>query len=153
LFLSHGDQLETEAANSSTPSTRVPEPKASRSKSPVRTPVANAFAERWIATIRRELLDRTIIWNQHQLEQLVVDYIDHYNKHRPTAPSISNHHLGPKRRLQRSNPTSGCEIEPIRQTHQRAPKRPLTNRDAVFGPHTIGQVVRSFVQQTPCRPQ
>jgi len=82
LFLSHGDQLETEAANSSTPSTRVPEPKASRSKSPVRTPVANAFAERWIATIRRELLDRTIIWNQHQLEQLVVDYIDHYNKHR-----------------------------------------------------------------------
>ena len=48
-------------------------------KTPVRTPVANAFAERWIATLRRELLDRTVIWNRHQLERLVVDYIDHYN--------------------------------------------------------------------------
>ncbi|MCP3973409.1 MAG: transposase [bacterium] len=52
-------------------------------KTPVRTPVANAFAERWIGTIRRELLDRTIIWNQGQLERLVIDYIEHYNTHRP----------------------------------------------------------------------
>jgi len=52
-------------------------------KTPVRTPVANAFAERWIGSIRRELLDRTIIWNQHQVELLVVDYIEHYNEHRP----------------------------------------------------------------------
>jgi len=52
-------------------------------KTPVRTPVANAFAERWIGTLRRELLDRTLIWNQRQLERIVVDYIDHYNDHRP----------------------------------------------------------------------
>ncbi len=44
-------------------------------KTPVRTPVANTFAQRWIGTLRRELLDRTIIWNQRQ--------IDHYNAHRP----------------------------------------------------------------------
>jgi len=50
---------------------------------PIRTPVANTFAERWIGTLRRELLDRTIIWNQRQLERLVTDYIDHYNAHRP----------------------------------------------------------------------
>jgi len=50
---------------------------------PIRTPVANTFAERWIGTLRRELLDRTIIWNQHQLERLIVDYIEHYNTHRP----------------------------------------------------------------------
>lgn len=52
-------------------------------KTPTKTPVANTFAERWIGTLRRELLDRTIVWNQHQLEQLVTDYIDHYNTHRP----------------------------------------------------------------------
>ncbi|MCP5041360.1 MAG: transposase, partial [bacterium] len=56
---------------------------------PVRTPVANTFAERWIGSIRRELLKqpnglpRTIIWNQQQLEHLVIDYIDHHNTHRP----------------------------------------------------------------------
>lgn len=52
-------------------------------KTPVRTPVANAFAERWIGSLRRELLDRTLIWNQAQLERIVTDYIDHYNEHRP----------------------------------------------------------------------
>ncbi len=52
-------------------------------KTPVHTPVANSFAERWIGTLRRQLLDRTIIWNRSQLERLVVDYIDHYNQHRP----------------------------------------------------------------------
>jgi len=45
--------------------------------------VANCFAERWIASLRRELLDRTIIWNQRQLHRLVTDYIDRYNTHRP----------------------------------------------------------------------
>jgi hypothetical protein len=52
-------------------------------KTPVRTPVANTFAKRWIGSIRRELLDRTIIWNQRQLERLVSGYIDHHNEHRP----------------------------------------------------------------------
>ena len=51
-------------------------------KTPVRSPVANAFAERWIGTLRREFLDRTIIWNRRQLNKPVVDYIDHYNTHR-----------------------------------------------------------------------
>ena len=52
-------------------------------KTPVRAPTANAFADRWIGTLRRELLDRTIIWNRRQLNRLVVDYIGHYNAHRP----------------------------------------------------------------------
>ncbi len=47
-------------------------------RTPVRTPVANTFAERWIGSIRRELLDRTIIWNEHQLERLLEDYVEHY---------------------------------------------------------------------------
>ena len=57
-----------------------------------RTPVANTFAERWIGSIRRELLDRTIIWNRQQLERLVVDYITHHNQHRPHQ----SHHQFPQ---------------------------------------------------------
>jgi putative transposase len=52
-------------------------------KTPVRTPVAYTFGERWIGTLQRELLERTIIWIQHQLERLVADYIEHNNLHRP----------------------------------------------------------------------
>jgi putative transposase len=58
-------------------------------KTPARTPVANTFAERWIGTIRRELLEqperlpRTTPWNQHHAQQLVADYIARStNKHR-----------------------------------------------------------------------
>lgn len=52
-------------------------------QTPVRAPVANSFAERWIRSLRRELLDRTLVWNQRQLHRLITDYIDHYNQHRP----------------------------------------------------------------------
>ena len=52
-------------------------------RTPPRTPVANAYAERWVGTVRRELLDRTLIWNRRQLEQLLREYVEHYNTHRP----------------------------------------------------------------------
>ncbi|MCP4100891.1 MAG: transposase, partial [Lentisphaerae bacterium] len=52
-------------------------------KTPAQTPVANTFAEQWIGSIRRELLDRTIIWNRRQPERLVIDHIAHHNQHRP----------------------------------------------------------------------
>jgi putative transposase len=52
-------------------------------RTPPYTPVANAYAERWVATVRRELLDRTLIWNHRQLEQLLHEYVEHYNTHRP----------------------------------------------------------------------
>jgi transposase InsO family protein len=50
---------------------------------PPRAPQANAFAERWVRTLRHELLDRTIIWNEHQLRRLLEQYLLHYNTHRP----------------------------------------------------------------------
>jgi transposase InsO family protein len=52
-------------------------------RTPPYTPVANAYAERWVGTVRRELLDRTLIWNHPHLEQLLRQYIEHYNTHRP----------------------------------------------------------------------
>ena len=49
----------------------------------VRTPRMNAIAERWIGGCRRELLDRTLIWNQAHLHQMLRQYEAHHNQHRP----------------------------------------------------------------------
>ena len=52
-------------------------------RTPVRAPRANAIAERWIGTIRRELLDRVLIINRHHLETVLAEYVAHSNDHRP----------------------------------------------------------------------
>jgi putative transposase len=49
----------------------------------VQTPRMNAIAERWIGGCRRELLDRTLIWNQSHLRQILREYENHHNQHRP----------------------------------------------------------------------
>jgi putative transposase len=49
----------------------------------VRTPRMNAIAERWIGGCRRELLDRTLSWNQDQLRRLLHQHETHHNQHRP----------------------------------------------------------------------
>jgi putative transposase len=49
----------------------------------VATPRMNAIAERWIGGCRRELLDRTLIWNQAHLRRVLRAYQTHHNQHRP----------------------------------------------------------------------
>jgi putative transposase len=49
----------------------------------VQTPRMNAIAERWIGGCRRELLDRTLIWNQSHLRRILREYETHHNEHRP----------------------------------------------------------------------
>jgi putative transposase len=39
--------------------------------------------ERWVGSCRRELLDRTLIWNQRHLMLVLREYQDFYNSHRP----------------------------------------------------------------------
>jgi putative transposase len=50
---------------------------------PVRAPRANAYAERWVGTVRREVLDRMLILGCWQLRSVLAEYVDHYNLHRP----------------------------------------------------------------------
>jgi transposase InsO family protein len=55
----------------------------------VRMPRMNSMIERWIQSCRRELLDRTLIWNQAHLLRALREYERHYNEHRPHR-GISN---------------------------------------------------------------
>jgi hypothetical protein len=48
----------------------------------IQTPRMNAIAERWIGGCRRELLDRTLIWNQAHLRRILSQYETHHNLHR-----------------------------------------------------------------------
>jgi putative transposase len=49
----------------------------------VATPRMNAIAERWIGGCRRELPDRTLVWNQAHLRRILHQYEIHHNRHRP----------------------------------------------------------------------
>ena len=49
----------------------------------VRMPRMNAIMERWVQTCRRELLDRTLIWNQRHLLHALRKFEAFYNGHRP----------------------------------------------------------------------
>ena len=75
---------------------------------PPGAPQANAFAERWVRSVRHELLDRTIVWNERQLRALLEEYVAHYNEHRPhrslgqRAPDV------PRRRCD-------CSADPIQR--------------------------------------
>jgi len=50
---------------------------------PIRAPKANAFAERWVRTVRAEVLDLSLVLGRRHLDRLLASYACHYNSHRP----------------------------------------------------------------------
>jgi putative transposase len=83
-------------------------------KIPPRAPRANAFAERWVRTVRSECLDWTLIWNRHQLQRVLIEYLCHYNTARPHR-SLDLQPPDPARRLSlvKAQPTGEYMIERI----------------------------------------
>ncbi len=85
-------------------------------RTPVRAPRANAFAERFVGTVRRECLDRMLVFNRRQLEAVLSEFVDHYNGHRPHRSLDQAPPLGPTpvpiplpdtRRIRRSDRLGG----------------------------------------------
>jgi transposase InsO family protein len=83
---------------------------------PIRAPRANAFAERWVRTVRTECLDWTLVRGRRHLERVLRIYAEHYNAERP--------HRG----LDLATPAAaGAELE------QRAAGLQLRRRDLLGG--------------------
>ncbi|HYN35491.1 MAG TPA: integrase core domain-containing protein [Actinomycetota bacterium] len=76
---------------------------------PIRAPKANAFAERWVRTIRHECLDWVLVTSRRHLERVVKTYIDHYNRHRPHH-SLDLHAPDPDELEERSWPAAAWSV-------------------------------------------
>src|SRR5215211_1297546 len=74
----------TATASSAQPSTRSSAAKESTSsRRPIRAPQANAYAERFVRTVRAECLDWLLIVGRRHLEHVLRSYTIHYNRERP----------------------------------------------------------------------
>jgi transposase InsO family protein len=83
-------------------------------RTPFRAPNANAFAERWVGTVRRDCLDWLLIVSRRQLEHVLRVYIEHYNAHRPHR-ALDLKPPAPPRHLQPADTSPRGQI----QRHQR----------------------------------
>jgi putative transposase len=52
-------------------------------RTPIRSPKANAFAERFVGTVRRECLDHLLIFGERHAQKVLREYLRHYNAERP----------------------------------------------------------------------
>src|SRR5206468_7571997 len=55
---------------------------------PIRAPNANAFAERWVRTVRAECLDWVLVQGRRHLERVLGTYVQHYNEGRPLQSKL-----------------------------------------------------------------
>jgi len=64
-------------------------------RTPVRSPRANAYAERWVRTVRAEALDWLLIVGRRHLERVLAIYVEHYNQRRPHRGRLLDCPSGP----------------------------------------------------------
>jgi transposase InsO family protein len=76
----------------------------------IRSPWQNPFAERWIRSIRRELLDRVIVTGEKHARILIAKYVHYYNRFRPHMGLEGRSPLG--RPVSRGSPGSILVSQP-----------------------------------------
>jgi putative transposase len=79
-------------------------------KTPLQAPRANAIAERWIASARRECRDRVLAPGERHLRPVPGEYAGHYNTHRPHRALQQNPPAG-----RQHPPAAGTSIRVLRR--------------------------------------
>jgi transposase InsO family protein len=90
-------------------------------RTPIRAPNANAHAERWVGSVRRECLDRLLIFGGRQLEHVLHVYVRHFNE------------LRPHRALELRPPDGGNRRDPPPAGTLYAPAAEIQRRDLLGG--------------------
>ena len=78
-------------------------------RTPIRAPRANAIAERFIGTLRRECLDHLLITGPRHLDVVLREYVQHFNAHRPHRSLDQRPPAGS------TPPRSGATVRPLRR--------------------------------------
>ncbi len=102
-------------------------------RTPVQAPNANAYAERWVPTLRSDCLDRILILGRRHLEHVLRIYRRHYNQHRPhralellppdrpaAIPTVAPYSSTPPRPARRTHPRIQGSLS-LRSLRDRAP--------------------------------
>ena len=55
----------------------------------------NAFAERWVQTVKRECLSKLILFGDRHLRRSLKSFVDHYHQERPHQ-SLDNNPIQPR---------------------------------------------------------
>jgi len=103
-------------------------------RTPIRAPNANAFAERWVETLRADCLDWLLVFGPRHLDRVLRTYVEHYNQRRP--------HRG-LQLLAPESAASPAELDTVPHIQRRDRLGGLIHEyecahDRVFAPHDLG---------------
>jgi putative transposase len=97
-------------------------------QTPFCTPNANAYAERFVRTVRSECLDQLLVLNARHLERVLHHFAEHYNHHRPHQGIFQEIPVvGSERRLAAMTPVDSVPAQ------DRPPSARIVRRDRLGG--------------------